>query len=76
MTASGATNDNKWQRMTMSDKRVTTGYITSDREWQRMTTSGTTNENEWKRMKASKKNDFRFRMKQYMQCITILYSAI
>ena len=46
MTASGATNDNKWQRMTMSDKRATTSYITSDREWQRMTTSGTTNENE------------------------------
>ena len=41
-----------------------------------MAASGTTNENEWKRIKARKKSDFGFRMKQYMQCITAMYSVI
>ena len=63
------TNDNKWQRMTTSD-------ITSDNERKRMVTCGTrneTNESEWEQVKES---DFGFRMKQNMQYITTIYSAI
>ena len=41
-----------------------------------MTTSGTTNQKEWKRREQVKQSDFGFRMKQNMQCITAVYSAI
>ena len=41
-----------------------------------MTMSGTTNENEWKWIRARKESYFGFTMKQYMQCITTIYSAI
>ena len=60
------TNDNEWQRITMSgttnhnewyneSQRVTTSDTTSDNEWQRITTSGAMNDNEWKWMRASKR---------------------
>ena len=73
MTTSGTMNDNDWQWMI---QRVTTSDTTSDNEWQQMTTSGTTNENEWKRITARKESDFGFRMKQYIQRMTTIYSAI
>ena len=41
-----------------------------------MTMSGTTNENKWKWIRARKESYFGFTMKQYMQCITTIYSAI
>ena len=73
MTTSGTANNNKWQQVV---QQVTT----SDNEWQRVATS----DNEWKRMKKTneskweqvQESDFGFRMKQNMQCITIIYSAI
>ena len=70
--------DNEWQRVaasgTMSDnkwKRVTTDDNEWYNEWQRVT-----NENEWKRIRTRKESDFGFRMKQDMQCITTIYSAL
>ena len=58
-----------------------TSDTTSENEWynqwqrviQRMTTSGITNENEWEQVKDS---DFGFRMKQNMQCTTVIYSGM
>ena len=58
-----------------------TSDTTSENEWynqwqrviQRMTTSGITNENEWEQVKDS---DFGFRMKQNMQCTTLIYSGM
>ena len=69
MTASGTTNDNEWQQV------IQRGAM-SDKEWQHMTRSGTTNKNEWKRIRVRKESHFGFRMEQYMQCITAIYSAI
>ena len=73
MTTSESEWYNEWKRVTQQVKRSDT---TGNNKWQQMTTSGTTNENEWKRIRARKESDFGFRMKQYMQCITKIYSAI
>ena len=83
MTTNGTSNDNEWQRVlrrvTTSDNKwqqVTMSDATSDNKWHRITTSGTTkktNESEWEQIKES---DFGFRMKQNIQCITTVYSAI
>ena len=63
---SGATNDNEWydewQRMT-----------TNDNKWQQVVQEMKTNDTEQGQVKES---HFGFRIKQYMQCITTIYSAI
>ena len=54
----GISNDNEWQRVTMSSRksdnkwynewqRTTTIGITSDKEWQRMIQRVTTSDNKW-----------------------------
>ena len=42
----------------------------SNNEWQRVVQQMKTNENEWEQVKES---DFKFRMKQNMQCATTIY---
>ena len=42
----------------------------SNNEWQRVVQQMKTNENEWEQVKES---DFKFRMKQNMQCTTTIY---
>ena len=66
ITTSGTTNHNEWQRVI---QRVTT----NGNEWQQVVQWMTTNESEWEQVK---ENDFGFRMKQNMQCIITIYSAI
>ena len=70
---SGTTSDNEWKRVTTDDNEWYNEWqrVTNENEWQRVT-----NENEWKRIRARKESDFGFRMKQDMQCITTIYSAI
>ena len=60
------TSDNQWQQVTTSDK---TSHNESQGEVQQLKK----NEIEWEQVKES---DFAFRMKQNMQCITTIYSAI
>ena len=45
----------------------------NDSEWQGVVQQLKTNEIEWEQVKES---DFSFRMKQNVQCITTIYSAI
>ena len=80
----------EWQQVTKSDnewQRIITSGTTNDNEWYDEWQRMTTNDNKWQQvvqeMKTNdteqgqvKESDFGFRIKQYMQCITTIYSAI
>ena len=64
------TSDNEWQWVTASD---TMGDNEWDNKWQGVVQRMKMNESEWEQPKES---DFGFRMKQNMQSITTIHSAI